>query len=479
MKHKISGNDLTSGSIPRHLFELALPMLIGNLLNTSYSIIDAMWVGRIVGKEAIGAIAVSFPVIFIFISAATGATIATTILVSQYYGAKKFKLLERTVNTSFALAMSLGMVLSISGVLFADWILHLLGTPETIFPLASSYLKISFMGFTVLYMSHLVTSILRGIGDTRTPLLFIACGVAVNAVLDPLLIIGIGPFPEMGLNGAALASLISSFIALSLGLVYLRKKGSVLAFRFSKLTLDIPLIRTIFTIGFPSMLQQSAVSLGMATVISYVNSFGDVASAAYGAAWKIESVAFLPAMSIGLAVSALTGQNLGAEKIDRVHSIFKWGIAMTVSVSLFFSFFFLLIPEQLLSIFTDDQNVIAIGRGYLRIVGPSTVMFAIMYVSNGIINGAGHTTTTLMFTVISLWGVRVPLSAVLSQTRLGITGIWIAFSIGFATIMSISLWWYYSGKWKRRVIKYVKAPAVVETSQITNLDIDRNLGTQE
>ncbi len=456
MANPITGNDLTEGSIPRQMLSLALPMLIGNLLNTGYSVIDAIWIGRIVGNEAIGAIAVSFPVIFIFISAATGATIATTILVSHFYGAKNYSAVKKTVNTSFTLAICMGVILSAAGILFSDWILVLLGTPETIQPLASSYLKITFLGFTALYLGYLVKSILRGVGDTKTPLFFIACGVLINAVLDPILIIGLGPFPAMGLDGAAVASLLSSSVALLMGILYLRKKGSILA--FDNLSLDFSIVRQIFTIGFPSMIQQSAVAIGMVAVVSYVNSFGAVASAAYGAAWRIESVAFLPAMSLGLAVSAMTGQNIGAQKMDRVHLIFRWGILITVAVSLFFSFLFFTFPDQLLSLFTTDQDVIAIGRGYLRIVGPSTVLFAVMYVSNGVINGAGHTMTTLLFTIISLWGIRVPLTATLSKTSLGITGIWIAIAIGFGVIMCISLGWYYSGRWKRRVVKSAVTP---------------------
>ncbi len=450
---KTIGRDLTEGSIPRHLLSLAIPMLIGNLLNTGYSIIDAMWIGRMVGREAIGAIAVSFPVVFLFVGVANGATLATTILVSQFFGAKNHTMVRRTVGTSFSLALILGVVSAAAGIMLSGSILKWLGTPESIMPLASSYLKIAFLGFPVMYLSFLVTSILRGVGDTRTPLYFMAAGVVINAVLDPLFIIGIGPLPRMGLDGAAWASIISAFAAVLLGTLYLNSKGSDFAFNPAKLSADKKVARLIFSIGLPSMIQQSAVSLGMVFIASFVNKFGAVAAAAYGAAGRIDSVAFLPAMSIGLSVSAITGQNLGAGKVDRVHSIFKWGLLMTASISLFLSIFFLSIPDLLLSIFTTDQEVIAIGRNYLRIVGPSTLFFAIMYVSNGVINGAGHTLTTLAFTICVLWGVRIPMAAFLSRTFLGIEGIWIAFAVGFFTIMCVSLSWYFSGRWKKPVVR--------------------------
>ncbi len=457
------GRDLSEGSIPRHLLAVAMPMLLGNLLNTSYSIIDAIWIGRIVGTEAIGAVAVSFPITFLFVGVASGATMATTILISQYYGAKNYEEVSKTVGTSFGLSIILGVILSIAGILSADSILKLMGTPGAILPLASSYLKISYMGFTIIYLSFLVTSILRGMGDTKTPLLFMAAGVVINAILDPFMIIGIWPFPPLGLRGAAFASIISSGVSLVTGIVYLnRKKGIVTINIRGIISFNRKITGLIFKIGFPSMIQQSAVSLGMAAVTSFVNKFGEKATAAFGAAGRIDSMAFLPAMSIGMAVSVIAGQNLGAGKKERVFETFRWGLLMTLCISAFFSVFFLSIPEIMMSMFTTDQEVISIGSTYLRIVGPSSLMFAVMFVSNGVINGAGHTMVTLMFTLLALWGIRVPSAAILSRSALGITGIWLSFTIGFAVIMTASLFYYRSGRWQKTVIHPVRGASMVE-----------------
>jgi len=454
MNNRQFGRDLTVGSIPRHLLSLAVPMLLANLIGTGYNIIDAIWIGRIVGKEAIGAVAVSFPVVFIFIGIADGATIATTVLVSQFYGARNFRMAAKAVGTSFALSAGLSVLLVVGGILSASEILRILGTPETVFPLAESYLRITFLGLPVLYMAFLVTSVLRGVGDTKTPLYFMAAGVAVNAVLDPLMIIGIGPFPKMGLDGAAWASLISSAIGLTLGIIYLRRKGSVLVTGVKWFSPDLYITKLIVKIGFPSMIQRSALAFGMATVTSFVNSFGASAIAAFGAGGRIDSVAFLPAQSIGLAVSAISGQNIGAGRYDRISGIFKWGVIMTLTITLFFSALFLAIPGILLTPFTTDPEVIEIGSRYLRIMGPSITFFAVMFVSNGVINGAGHTLTTLIFTLIAVWGIRVPLAAIMSKSSLGINGVWVSYSIGFFTTMCVSLIWYRSGRWKKPVIKH-------------------------
>jgi putative MATE family efflux protein len=447
------GRDLTSGSIPRHLLAVALPMLLGNFINTCYSIVDAIWIGRIAGTAAIGAIAVSFPVIFLFISVASGATMATTILISQYYGARNYKQVSKTVDTSFGVTIILAVIFSVLGILSVDHILVFMSTPWEILPLASSYMKISYMGFTAILLTFLVTSILRGVGDTRTPLFFMSLGVVVNAILDPLLIIGVGPLPTLGLDGAAIASIIAQAIALITGLIYLNSRKGIITVRLKKIfCLDGHITWLIAKIGFPSIVQQSAISLGMAAVTSFVNSFGETATAAFGAAGRIDSLAFLPAMSIGMSVSVIAGQNLGAGKNERVFRAFRWGIFMTLCISGFFSIFFLSIPGPLVSIFTTDKRVIEIGSTYLRIVGTSSIMFAVMQVSNGVINGAGHTMVTLIFTILAMWGIRVPFASILSKSPLGLTGIWFSFTIGFAVIMTASLIYYHSGRWQKAVI---------------------------
>ncbi len=449
------GKDLTEGSVPRHLLHLAVPMLLANLLGTSYSFVDAIWIGRYVGKEALGAVAVSFPVTFIFIGVAAGATIATTVLVSQFYGARNQVMLSKTIGTSFALTLILGLISAAAGILAAEWILRSLGTPEEVLQLAESYLKITFLGLPVMFMHFLVSAVLRGMGDTKTPLYFMVVGVTLNAILDPLMIIGIGPFPPMGLNGAAWASFICPVIGLILCVAYLWRKGGALTAGVKFFSIDAGIAKLIAKIGFPSIIQQTSISFGIATVTSIVNSFGTAAIAAFGIGGRIDSVAFLPAQSIGLAVSTLSGQNIGAKRYDRIPQVFKWGLIMTFCITFFLAILFVSIPEILMAPFMSapDPEVIEIGKGYLRLAAPFITCFAIMFVSNGVINGAGHTFTTLIFTLIAVWGIRIPFATLLSRTGLGIKGVWVSYAIGFTTTMCISLLWYRSGRWKKAVIR--------------------------
>jgi len=449
---RAAGRDCTVGSIPRHLVAIALPMLIGNLIQSGYTIIDAIWVGRTVGNAAMGGIAVSFPVLFLFIAVAAGVTMATTILISQYYGAGNHEQVKKTIGTSFLFALMIGSVISVVGFFSTDAILRLLNTPESVIAVASIYLKINFGGFLIMYSGFLIGSILRGIGDSRTPLYFMIIGVVINAILDPFFIIGVGPFPRMGLAGAAVASIIGQLVASITGYMYLLKKGNIVAIKFRDMVWDTPLIKKILVIGFPSMLQQSAISLGMATITSIVNGFGESVVAAFGAAGRIDTVSYFPAMSIGMSVSILSGQNIGAKKYDRVHSVFRWGVIMTLMISTVNTVLYFTLPRLMMSAFVKDEEVISIGAMYLRILGPASMMFAIAFVSNGVINGAGHTKMTLFFTLFALWCVRVPVIIWLSKTSLGVTGIWVGSAIGFAALMIVSVGWYKTGRWKRTVI---------------------------
>jgi putative MATE family efflux protein len=443
------GKDLSTGSIPRHLLHLAVPMLLGNVLNIGYSVVNTIWVGNILGANAVAASAVTWPVFFILIAVAAGATIASTILVSQNFGAKNFEMVRSVVDTSLLLALILGLVLTAIGIIAGDGILRLMDTPAAVFPLASPYLKIGMLSFVVQYLLFLLAAILRGIGDTKTPLIFMVAGVVINAILDPLLIMGIPPFPKLGLNGAAWASVISSFCALAMGIVYLNKKSDLVRFRISHLSVNWGIIGKIYSIGFPSMIQQSLVSVSAAFITTFVNAFGASATAAFGAAGRIDSIAFMPIMSVMMSVTTLTGQNLGAGKPERVRLVFLWGIRMTLAITAVLVLAMVLVPKQMLAVFIKDKIVIDLGAMYLRIVGPSYLAMSFLFVSNGVINGAGKTLITLFFTFLSLWIIRVPCAAFLSHTSLGLNGVWIAIDIGIVVAAGVSLAYYFSGHWKR------------------------------
>jgi putative MATE family efflux protein len=379
---------------------------------------------------------------------------ATTILVAQFYGAKDYPMVARAVGSSFSLALIIGAVMTVAGVLSSDALLRLMATPPENFAMASVYLKINLAGMVLLYLGFLTNFILRGIGDTVTPMVFMSIGLGLNALLDPFLIGGFGPFPHWGLKGAACATLISQVAAVAASIFYLNRRNHVIAFRPSKLSLDGRMTFLLFKIGFPSMVQQSLVSIGSLVVTAFVNSFGSAATNAFGATGRVDMVVFMPALSMSIAVSALTGQNLGAGRPERVKEVFKWGVVMTSSITLFISLVVVVLSRFILRMFGlgDDARVLDIGVAYLRIVGSCYIFLAIMFIANGVINGAGHTMVTMAFSLLSLWLVRVPVAWLLTRTGLGITGIWVAITLSFVASMAASLVYYSSGRWKKSTI---------------------------
>ncbi|CAM4497303.1 putative MATE family efflux protein [Paenibacillus endophyticus] len=445
------GKDLTTGSIPKHLIQFALPILIGNLVSTGYSVINTIWVGKLLGKDAVAAIAVSFPIFLAMVALCSGATLATSILVSNAYGAKDNAMIQRIANSSWAVAIVMILIVTLGGLLLSENILRMIGTPKDIMQLATGYLKISFLSFAGLYISYLISSLLRGIGDTFIPLIFIIISTVINAVLDPLLIMGVGSIPRLGLNGAAYASFISSGAATIMGFIYVKYKYKKEPINPTGLLFERKTIMEILKIGLPSFIQQMLVSMGYAFMTIFVIRFSADSIAAFGIASRIDSIVAMPAIAMMMAVSTLTAQNIGAGKSERIKGIFKWGIVINIPVIAAISLLCVTFPGTIMRIFVDDVDVIQTGIEYLRIVGVGYLFMIIFYVSNGVITGAGKAISIMVITFISLCVVRIPLAGLLSHTSMGIHGIWFAIVISFAVTTINSLWYYFSGRWKNGV----------------------------
>lgn len=453
---KLAGNcgvDLTQGSIRRHLVLFSIPMLAGSVLQTAYSIVNAIWVGNGLGANAVAALTVSFSVYFVLMAIAGGLTLATTILVSQAYGAKNLERVRRVINNSVVLIGAVSIICMVTGYLMASTLLKMMNTPVEVMPMAECYLRLLVWTIPFLFGTFLVASVLRGMGDSKTPLYFQAIAIVLTAVLDPILIFGWLGFPKLGLNGTAYATIVGHIVALVALLYYLKIKKHVAAPDWRHLRIDLATSLLTIKIGVPSMFQQALVSVGMLVVIGLVNNFGSNSTAAYGIVMRIDQLALMPAMTIGMAVSTLAGQNIGARSFDRVRMVFWNGILLSCCLTAVVSIFALVLPGVMLRLFVNDPAVITIGIHYLRIIALGYLLFAVMFVSNGIINGAGHTLATTMFTLIGLWLVRVPLATYLAGITGQIEGIWWATVVSFAIGMGVSLIYYASGRWRRVIVK--------------------------
>lgn len=442
-----SGRDLTEGNILRHLLFFSIPLLIGNVFQNLHTAINSFWVGHYVGKEALGAVSLVFPIMFFLISVVFGAVTGSTILIAQFYGAKDWTKLQTTINTSFVFTMLSSLVVSLVGIWSSGYLLRLLNTPDTIFPLAHDFLIISFAGLIFAFGYNLLNAILRGMGDTINPLKFLILSTVLNILLDPPLIIGLGPLPALGVQGAAWATVISQAVAFFFTLYYLNKHGNFLSLKFSSLKLDWPILQQMFKLGIPMGVQSMAVSLGMLFLTALINLFGADAIAGYGAASRISAFATLPAMSLSSGISTLTGQNVGAKKFDRLKEIIFWGAIVASGGALIMTFFIQLGAHYLVKIFTPDPEVIRVGENFLRLESLGYLFFMLMFAFNGVLQGAGKTFLTMLVSIVSLWIIRLPLAYLLAiPLGLGVNGIWISIPVSYLAGFMMSYTFYRTNK---------------------------------
>lgn len=447
---------MTVGSIPRHLIMFSLPMLGGNLIQTAYGFVNAYWVGKRLGEGPLAAVTGSFPVVFLLMAVAMGLTMGTGILVSQFAGAKEWDRMKKTIQTSTVLLIFVGAFFLIIGRVFAADIMRSMGTPHNVYHMAVSYLRIYILSMPAMFGLFLVASALRGIGDSKTPLYFQISALAATAIFDPILMFGWLGFPRFGLNGTAIASVCSQWVAVLALMFYLARKKHIASPDWRRLSVDWPSLWLILKIGAPSVVQQSMVSLGMIFVVSIVNGFGESALAGFGAGMRFDQIAFMPALTLGGAVSMLVGQNIGAGRVHRTKDIFKWGLAICGGITFVIAILATAIPHLLVSMFLkpNEHLALATGANYLQIVAISYVFFAVLFVANGVINGAGYTFVTTIISLVALYAARVPLAMYLSHRMHRVEGVFYAMAISNAVSMTIALCCYLSGFWKKPIIRH-------------------------
>lgn len=435
--------DFTAGNVTRQILFFSGPMVLGTLVQNLYSIVDSIIVGRFIGKEALAAVGASFPVIFTLISLIIGIGSGATTVVSQYFGARDMKNVAKTVDTIFIFFFISSLVVSVLGITFSGQIFSLMRLPAEIIPDAKAYMNIYLAGMFLLFGVSGIGAVLRGIGDSRTPLVIITVAAVLNTILDLVFVLGFG----WGISAVAYATILSHGLALVGTVWYLNRTHPLLKFSILKMTFDRKIFNSCVRIGLPTGLQQSFVSLGMLAVMGIVTSFGTNAVAAYTAALRIDSFAKTPSFAFSSALSGFTGQNIGANHPDRVKSGLKSTLIISVAYSIVITLFIILFGNWTMRLFTTDPDVIAIGQDYLVIVTSFYVFFAAMFTFTGLLRGAGATFIPMIITLLTLWVIRVPLSVFLAS-KIGVTGIWWALPVSWV-IGFFATWLYYlTGKWK-------------------------------
>jgi putative MATE family efflux protein len=444
--------DLTTGNPGRLIMKFAMPMLLGNVFQQLYNVVDSIVVGKFIGKEALAAVGTSSPVIFLLVSFIIGITMGFTIVVSQYFGAKDLEKVKKAINTLYIFLFFISIVMTALGILLSGYVFRLINLAPEIIPQAQLFLNIFFAGLVFLFGYNGTSAILRGLGDSKTPLYFLIGSVVVNIGLDLIFV----PVFHWGVAGVAFATVISVALAFIVQIIYLNKYHKVVKFSFRDLKFDTAIFKRSIRIGIPTGFQQTFVAVGMIALYWVVDRFGVDANAAYSVAGRIDNFAAMPAMSFGIALSTYVGQNMGANKPERVRAGLWATFLMTNAITLVVSAVIVIFARGLMRMFTNDPAVIELGRGYLVVIGIFYFLFSTMFTINGVLRGAGATLIPMFISLFSLWIVRIPVAYTLSNvSTIGIQGIWWSIPIGWATGLAANYIYYLSGRWKKKtVVKY-------------------------
>ncbi len=422
-------------------------MLIGNVFQQMYSIVDSIIVGRYLGKQALAAVGASFPLIFMLISFMVGVAMGTTIIISQYFGAKDMKMVKRSIDTMYIFLFFSAIIVTILGITLSGPIFRLINLPEDVIPQAMIFFNGYLVGTVFFFGFHGISSVLRGLGDSKTPLYFLVISTVMNVILVWLFVAVF----KWGVAGSAWATVISQAGAFFTGIIYLNRTHEIVKLNSLKLVFDKAIFRKSLMIGLPTGLQQTFVSMGMLAITRIVNGFGTDAIAAYSAAGRLDSLAGLPAMNFGAALSTFVGQNLGANKPERVKQGLKATFMMSGALALFTSLFVIIFRQQLMGLFTNDEAVIALGAEYLVIVSSFYIFFSTMFVIGGVMRGAGDTIVPMFITLFALWAIRIPAAWIMSE-YFGVDGIWWSIPVAWFIGMTLSYLYYLKGNWKKKVV---------------------------
>ncbi len=435
--------DFTEGREASLILRFSIPLVVGNIFQNLYTIVDSIIVGNFLGKEALGAVGASFPIIFTLISMVIGVGSGASTVVSQYFGAKHFELVRRTIDTIFIFFLAASLLVTAIGIAFSRHIFLLLQLPPEMLPEAVTYLNIYLMGMFFFFGFSGITSVLRGMGDSKTPLYFMVISTLMNVLLDLLFVIVF----KLGIEGVALATVVAQAGAFFSAAWYLERKHPVIKLSFRKYIFDRDIFKSCVRIGLPTGFQQSFVALGMMAIMGLVNTFGVNAVAAYTAAMRVDSFAKMPAITFSSALSTFVGQNVGAFREDRAKKGLRITLYFSLAYSVFVSVMIILFGDYLIQLFTTDPGVIAIGQDYLVIVSSFYLLLSVMFTITGFLRGAGATLVPMITTLMSLYLLRIPIAYLLSA-KIGVNGIWWAEPVGWLAGMIILIGYYLSGKWR-------------------------------
>lgn len=448
----VRSRDLTEGPIGRTLLLFALPILGANVLQSLNGSVNAFWIGRFLGEAALTAITNANNVLFFLLGAVFGLGMAATILVAQAMGRHDPAEARRVIGTAATFFIALSLVVALAGLPLSRQLLQWMGTPAEALPHADGYLKVIFLAVPFLYMFTFLSAVLRGAGDSRTPFRFLLLVVALDVVLVPLFVFGVGPVPALGMTGAAVATVIANGISLAAMLAWLRHRRHPLWISRHERHLfkpDWALVRALVFKGVPMGAQMVVISLAMIAMMTMVNSHGTTVTGAYGAVLQLWTYVQMPAMAIGAACSSMAAQNVGAGQWARVDATARTGLGFNLLLTGALIAALLVLDRWILAAFLPEGSAsLELGRQINRIGIWSFLFFGATYVLFGVVRSTGAVIPPLLMLGLALWGVRVPFANWL-QPSLGVDAIWWSFPISAVAAMLLAMAYYRFGRWRQ------------------------------
>jgi putative MATE family efflux protein len=442
-------NKLLEGPIAKSLFTLAVPIVLANILQAGYQLIDAFWVGRL-GGPAVAAVSVSTPVTFLTIALGVGLAVAGSTLIAQYFGAKNQQMVDHVAAQTLLMIVIVSIVLGAIGYILTPWILHFMGVAPDVYDGAIGFMRVSFIGLVFNFFFFMFQSIMRGIGEAKLPVYIVLGTVILNFALDPFFIFGWNFIPPMGVMGAALATVGTQSLAAFISLTILLRGKYGIHLSLHDFKPDYTFIKRAFLLGFPASIEQSARALGLTVLTFLIASFGTLTVAAYGVGSTMLQVVMIPALGLSMAISTLVGQNIGAGNIKRAADIGRFGAWLGFWVLTGIGVLVFAIAPHLVAFFVPgDAGVIASAAVFLRTIALSWGFMGVQLSLTGVLRASGNMMTTMILSLVSQWVLQFPLAYILSKhTPLGVNGLWWSFTVTNVVIALITIAWYAKGDWK-------------------------------
>jgi putative MATE family efflux protein len=442
---------LTEGPIGTGLFRFALPILFANVLQSLNGSVNSIWVGRGLGEAALTATSNANTVMFLLIGAAFGVALAATILIGQSIGANNLAETKRVVGTSATFFAAISVAMAIAGLVLCRPLLIAMSTPPDSLELAVAYMRVIFLAVPFLYLYAFVMAVLRGAGDSKTPFYFMLLSVGIDIALNPVFIFGLGPVPRLGIAGSALATFIAQAVSLAALIRHLYRRHHVLCLHREELKLlkiDWAVAATLVRKGIPMSAQMLVMSLSGVLMITLVNRFGVDTTAAFGAALQIWNYIQMPAFAVGMALSAMTAQNVGARKWHRVTRIARVGVLYSVILTGSIVLAIELLDQRIFALFLPAASAaLTVASHMNRIVTPSFIFFGVSVALFGVVRATGAVIAPLVILTISLLLVRYPLAQLFLE-RFQVDAVWWSFPLSSLLSCILALLYYRFGGWR-------------------------------